>query len=157
MSAAPPPKGIFAVRTALALPLPVLLMLLATVLAPSVMAAAAAQPDPPADLNGESFAIVFLTEKGKPKDKLVFGPEGATCQALGEKPVKVSYVGKKKQKSVEFSGKFTDAKGAVIELTGSVSGPDVHGTITIRPKDDDATARNFTGQRVGGGPEPKKK
>ncbi len=128
-----------------------LILLLASIGAsPSAIAA-----DPPADLNGQVFAIVFLTEKGKPKDTLTFGTDGATAKALGDKPIKVAYVLRKKQKEIEFSGKITDDKGTVTEISGAVSGTDIHGSITTTAKDDDPKARNFTGTRSGNAPAKK--
>ena len=132
------------------------LVLLLVLLASAGAVPSAVAADPPADLNGQVFAIVFLTEKGKPKDTLTFGPDGAACKAIGDKPIKVAYVTKKKQKSVEFTGKITDDKGTVIEISGSVSGADIHGSITTTAKDDDPKARNFTGTRSGNAPAPKK-
>ncbi len=126
-------------------PLLAAVMLLLSVLA-LVPRAAAGDPPPPPAIKGQTFDISFLTEKGKPHDKLAFDGDGASCMALG--PAKVAVSCKyhdKKGKVIDFTGKLTDAKGGVIELSGSVTGTDIHGSITITPKDDDPKARNFSG------------
>jgi hypothetical protein len=106
----------------------------------------AGDPPPPATLKGQTFDITFLTEKGKPHDKISFDGDGATCMALGPAKVPLTYkYHDKKNKVIDFSGKLTDAKGGVIELSGSVTATDIHGSITITPKDDDPKARNFSG------------
>jgi hypothetical protein len=120
-----------------------LLLLTLTALAPCALPS---DPPPPPALKGQTYDISFLTEKGKPHDKLSFDADGALCMALGPDKIAVSckYHDRKK-KEIDYSGTFTDAKGALIELSGSVSGTDIHGSITITPKDDDPKARNFSG------------
>lgn len=126
-------------------PLQVAILLLLSLLA-LVPRAAAGDPPPPPTLKGKAFDISFLTEKGKPHDKITFADDGATCKALGPAAVAVDCkYHDKKGKIIDFSGKITDAKGAVIEVSGSVTGTDIHGSITITPKDDDPKARNFSG------------
>jgi hypothetical protein len=130
----------------LAVILAVILLVLTAVIAPL---AVAGDPPPPPTLNGQAFTITFVTEKGKPHDKLTFLPDGASCPLLGPATLKITYAyATRNTKVIEFSGKITDAKGAVIELSGSASGTDIHGTITVTPKDDDPTARNFSGTRL---------
>ncbi len=124
-----------------------LLLLLAYIaLAPC---ARAGDPPPPS-LKGQTFDISFLTEKGKPHDKLVIdGDSAAACMGLGA--AKVPLVCKyhdRKGKVIDFSGKLTDAKGGVIEISGSLTGTDIHGSITITPKDEDPKARNFSGTQL---------
>src|SRR5271154_3301429 len=121
----------------------ILLMLWFLALAPCLHAG---DPPPPPTLKGQTFDISFLTEKGKPHDKIVFDGDGAACMALG--PAKIAVTCKyhdRKAKVIDFSGKLTDAKGGLIELSGSVTASDIHGSITITPKDDDPKARNFSG------------
>ena len=128
-------------------PLQAAFLLLLSLLA-LVPRAAAGDPPPPPTLKGQSYDISFLTEKGKPHDKITFDGDGASCLALGPAKIAISckYHDKRgKIKDIDFTGKFTDAKGAVIEVSGSVSGTDIHGSITITPKDDDPKARNFSG------------
>ena len=50
----------------------------------------AGDPPPPATLKGQSFDISFITEKGKPHDKLVVDGDGAACMALGPAKIPVS-------------------------------------------------------------------
>ena len=127
--------------------LPVLMLLLIGVCAAAPVALGG-DPLPPPSLAGQLFAITFLTEKGKPHDKLAFTTDGASSVSLGAGTIKVAYKYSGKGKVVEFSGTFTDAKGTVTELTGSVSGSDIHGTIVTTAKDDDPQARNFNGTRL---------
>lgn len=125
----------------------ILLLMTAVVYAPL---APAGDPPPPPTLTGQTFSISFLFEKGKPHDKLAFGPDGASCAALiATLKVTYKYSGKN-SKVVDFTGKTTDAKGTVTELTGSVTGTDIHGTITTTAKDDDPVARNFSGTKLPG-------
>lgn len=114
-----------------------------------VPCALAGDPPPPATLKGQTFDISFLTEKGKPRDKISFDGDSASCAALGQAKIQITCkYHDKRNKVIDFSGKLTDAKGGVIELSGSVSGTDIHGSITITPKDDDPKARNFSGTLI---------
>lgn len=117
-------------------------------------------PLPPPSLDGYVFALEYLPEKGKrlPKDKLTFGADSMQLASLGELKFTLKVVRKgKKAKEFDFSGSATDAKGTVIEISGKVEieGDDLHGSVTRRPKDEDATAVNFGG-KMAAAPKPKK-
>lgn len=118
-------------------------------------------PLPPPSLEGYVFAVDYLTEKGKhlPKDKLTFGADSMQLASLGELKFTLTVVRKgKKAKEFDFSGTATDAKGTVIEISGKVEieGDDMHGSVTRRPKDEDAVAVNFGG-KIATAPKPLKK
>jgi hypothetical protein len=119
-----------------------------------LLAAAPKEPLPPPTLVGDTFTVNFPTEKGKPKDKLVFEEKTMSIASLGalKIPYKLTRKGNKKTSEIEFSGTITDDKGTVIEVSGRVEATDdaeVHGSITTRPKDVDPVARNFNGARTG--------
>jgi hypothetical protein len=117
-------------------------------------------PLPPPSLDGYSFNLAYLADKGKPKekDKLTFTEKEMKLASLPDLTftLKVTRKGKK-AKEFDFSGSATDAKGVVIEISGKVEidGDDMHGSVFRRPKDEDATAMNFSG-KIAAAPKPKK-
>jgi hypothetical protein len=115
-------------------------------------------PLPPPSLDGYAFALTYPTEKGKPKDKLTFTETAMKLASLPDLTFTLKVVRKgKKAKEFDFSGSATDAKGVVIEISGKVEidGDDMHGSVFRRPKDEDATAANFSG-KIAAAPKPKK-
>ncbi len=115
-------------------------------------------PLPPPSLDGYAFALIYPTEKGKPKDKITFGEQTMQLASLPGLTFTLKVVRKgKKAKEFDFSGSVTDAKGTVIEISGKVEidGDDMHGSVTRRPKDEDAVAVNFNG-KIAVAPKPKK-
>lgn len=115
-------------------------------------------PLPPPSLDGYAFALVYPTEKGKPKDKITFGEKTMQLASLPDLTftLKVTRKGKR-AKEFDFNGSATDAKGTLIEIGGRVEidGDDMHGSVTRRPKDEDPVAVNFNG-KIAAAPKPKK-
>lgn len=115
-------------------------------------------PLPPPSLDGYVFALTYPTEKGKPKDKITFSEKTMQLASLPGLTftLKVTRKGKR-AKEFDFSGSATDAKGTLIEIGGRVEidGDDMHGSVTRRPKDEDAVAVNFNG-KIATAPKPKK-
>jgi hypothetical protein len=124
----------------------------------STLSAAEAKPVPPVSLAGKSYNLTYPTEKGAPKDTIKFEEKTLSIGSVGA-AVKIPYMASKagRSQSIEFNGTFTDEKGRVIEVSGTITSKgEIHGSVTVRPKDGDPFAKNFNGAAPGAAGEKKK-
>jgi hypothetical protein len=118
-------------------------LLLLLLLLPSVLSAADAKAKPPPQLNGKTFNVTYPTEKGKPQDVIMFKEKTMMVRSVGN--LEIPYETKWKGKESEFNGTVTNAKGAVIEVSGLISAKgEIRGSVTVRPKEGDPFAKNFS-------------
>ena len=124
------------------------------------LTAADKKPEPPPSFDGFVFVLEYLTVKGTkhmPNDKLTFSEKGMQLASLPGLNFSLKLV--KKGKECDFSGTATDAMGTEIEISGraEIKGDDMHGSVTRRPKGEDAVAVavNFGG-KIATMPKPKK-
>jgi hypothetical protein len=94
------------------------------------------------DLAGKSFGITLMTGKDPQQANIEFTATDLTCKAFGKLPYTATP--KKGSSAITFIATVTDPRGRAIVISGEVHHKEVHGSITLTPKDGPPTAINFT-------------
>jgi hypothetical protein len=103
----------------------------------------AAQAANPTDLSGRAYNITITTDGGPQQDRLVFSSKDLSAKMmLGD--TKLPYTMKSKGKTLTFDATQTAADGSVMDISGTITGDTVTGTITMTPKGGTAKALNYT-------------